>query len=68
MFIAHNVGVEGALKTTNTLAGLRMWHIIQDVHWPDDPALTSLRRAAVSHAPRTTHRPPTLLPSANVST
>ena len=58
MFIAHKVGVEGASKTTNTLAGLRMWHIIQDVHWPDDPVLTNLRRAAASHAPPATHRPP----------
>lgn len=58
MFVAHKVGVEGASKTTNTLAGLRMWHIIQDVDWPDDPALTNLRRAAISHAPPATHRPP----------
>jgi hypothetical protein len=58
MFIAHKVGVEGASKTTNTLPGLRMWHIIQDVHWPNDPVLTNLRRAAVSHAPPATHCPP----------
>jgi hypothetical protein len=43
MFIAHKVGVEGTSKTTNTLAGLRAWHTIQDVPWPENNPLAPCR-------------------------
>ncbi|KAF8306977.1 hypothetical protein DL93DRAFT_2088248 [Clavulina sp. PMI_390] len=59
MFLASKVGVEGASKSSNVLAGLRAWHIIQDVPWAgDDLILSYLRRATASTAPPSSFRPP----------